>query len=184
MEETEPRASLAWSVLDTPIGPLLVAATERGLVRVGFHAGSGRARRRVTDDADALGADVVEDRDGTGLTAPAVRELTDYFAGRRQAFDLVIDWSLSGGFAERVLTDLYEHVPFGRSIGYGELATRAGDPSAAQAVGAAMGSNPVPVVVPCHRVVESGGGLGGFGGGLETKRWLLAHEGLLPAPLF
>lgn len=83
-----------------------------------------------------------------------------------------------------MLRELATGVPYGTVVGYGELADRVGSPGAAQAVGAAMGSNPLPIVVPCHRVVESGGGLGGFGGGLETKRQLLALEGVLPAPLF
>ncbi len=83
-----------------------------------------------------------------------------------------------------MLRELESGVPYGTVVGYGELAARVGRPEGAQAVGAAMGSNPLPVVVPCHRVVESDGGLGGFGGGLETKRRLLALEGVLPQPLF
>lgn len=99
-------------------------------------------------------------------------------------FSLDLDWSLTTGFNRQVLRELATGVPYGTVVGYGDLAERAGQPGAAQAVGAAMGSNPLPVVVPCHRVVESDGGLGGFGGGLETKRQLLALEGVLPQPLF
>ncbi|WP_143681319.1 methylated-DNA--[protein]-cysteine S-methyltransferase, partial [Streptomyces sp. 2R] len=91
---------------------------------------------------------------------------------------------LTAGFHREVLRELASGVPYGTVVGYGELAARVGRPEGAQAVGAAMGANPLPVVVPCHRVVESDGGLGGFGGGLETKRQLLALEGVLPQPLF
>jgi methylated-DNA-[protein]-cysteine S-methyltransferase len=93
-----------------------------------------------------------------------------------------LDWSLASGFNARVLRELAASVPYGTVVGYQELAVRAGDPGAARAVGAAMGANPLPVVVACHRVVAADGGIGGFGGGLETKRALLALEGVLPAP--
>lgn len=114
----------------------------------------------------------------------ASAEFDAYFSGALREFTVHLDWSLSAGFNRKVLRELYESVPYGATAGYQELADRVGEPGAARAVGAAMGSNPLPVVVPCHRVVESGGGLGGFGGGLETKRTLLALEGLLPEPLF
>ncbi|KPC65027.1 cysteine methyltransferase, partial [Streptomyces sp. NRRL WC-3753] len=99
-------------------------------------------------------------------------------------FRLDLDWSLTEGFTREALRLLATSVPYGTVTGYGELARRSGRPGGAQAVGMAMGANPLPVVVPCHRVVESDGGLGGFSGGLETKRHLLALEGVLPAPLF
>ncbi len=95
-----------------------------------------------------------------------------------------MDWSLTSGFNRRTLRELLDHVPYGTLVAYQDLADRVGEPGAARAVGAAMGSNPLPVVVPCHRVVESNGGLGGFGPGLEAKRTLLALEGVLPQPLF
>ncbi|GGN50028.1 methylated-DNA--protein-cysteine methyltransferase [Streptomyces kronopolitis] len=116
--------------------------------------------------------------------ATAVSELSAYFDGRLRTFTVPLDWSLSSGFSARVLRILAGDVPYGAVVGYQDLADRAGEPGAARAVGAAMGSNPLPVVVPCHRVVASDGGIGGFGGGLETKRLLLALEGVLPAPLF
>jgi methylated-DNA-[protein]-cysteine S-methyltransferase len=97
-------------------------------------------------------------------------------------FTLPIDWSRVDGFRERVLSTLYDGVPFGSLISYGDLSARAGDPTAARAVGEAMAANPYPIVVPCHRVVANDG-LGGFGGGLDMKRWLLAHEGVLPPML-
>jgi methylated-DNA-[protein]-cysteine S-methyltransferase len=108
----------------------------------------------------------------------------EYFAGARRDFELPLDWSLISGFNRQVLRELASGVPYGAVVGYGDLAGRVGQPGAAQAVGTAMGANPLPVVVPCHRVVESDGGIGGFGGGLETKRKLLALEGVLPEPLF
>ena len=118
------------------------------------------------------------------LLALAAAELDSYFRGELRRFTVPLDWSLSGGFNEKVLRELLASVPYGATAGYQDLADRVGEPGAARAVGMAMGSNPLPVVVPCHRIVESGGKLGGFGGGLETKRILLALEGLLPEPLF
>ncbi|MEU2503970.1 methylated-DNA--[protein]-cysteine S-methyltransferase [Streptomyces sp. NPDC007863] len=175
-----PRAE--WAVVESGIGPLFLAATGRGLVRVEFHAGRDRGARMPGRLAEQLGGPAVEC--ATGLLAEPVRQLERYFAGALRAFDLPLDWSLTTGFNRQVLRELAAGVPYGTVVGYGELARRVGQPAAAQAVGAAMGANPLPVVVPCHRVVESDGGLGGFGGGLETKRRLLALEGVLPEPLF
>ncbi|MGA5195079.1 methylated-DNA--[protein]-cysteine S-methyltransferase [Streptomyces exfoliatus] len=171
-----------WTVMESAIGPLFLAATERGLVRVEFHADAARRERMLDRLAGQLGAEPVER--ASGLLAGAIRGLDRYFAGEPGDVDVPLDWSLTAGFNRQVLRELAEGVPYGTVVGYGELAGRVGQPGAAQAVGAAMGSNPLPVVVPCHRVVESDGGLGGFGGGLETKRQLLALEGVLPAPLF
>ncbi|MEU1126635.1 methylated-DNA--[protein]-cysteine S-methyltransferase [Streptomyces sp. NPDC005899] len=172
-----------WCVVESGIGPLLLAATATGLVHVAFHA-----RPAVRDQALArlrarLGAEPVR-APGSARFAEPVRQLTAYFAGGLREFSVDLDWSLSSGFNREVLKELAAGVPYGTVVGYGTLAGRVGQPGAAQAVGAAMGSNPLPVVVPCHRVVESGGGLGGFGGGAETKRRLLALEGILPQPLF
>ncbi|MEU5217809.1 methylated-DNA--[protein]-cysteine S-methyltransferase [Streptomyces sp. NPDC020807] len=179
--EAEP-AGVEWAVVPSGIGPLFLAATGRGLVRVEFHADAARRERMLDRLAGQLGAEPLEC--ATGLLAEPVRQLDAYFAGATRAFDLPLDWSLTTGFNRHVLRELATGVPYGTVVGYGELARRVGQPGAAQAVGAAMGANPLPVVVPCHRVVESDGGLGGFGGGLETKRQLLALEGVLPAPLF
>jgi methylated-DNA-[protein]-cysteine S-methyltransferase len=155
----------AWTVRETPIGPLLVAGTGEGLVLVCFRADPATAGRAV------------EERGPRGVRdAVVVPEL--------RAFELPLDWSLVTGFNRRVLRELASGVPYGSVVGYQDLADRVGEPGAARAVGVAMASNPLPVVVPCHRVIESGGGIGGFGGGLEIKRRLLALEGVLPAPLF
>ncbi|MEU0370248.1 methylated-DNA--[protein]-cysteine S-methyltransferase [Streptomyces sp. NPDC006283] len=171
-----------WAVIGTHIGPLLLAATDQGLVSVVFHADEAVRRRALQQLAGRLGAEPVQD--ATGRLAEPISQLEAYFAGSLHDFDLPLDWSLSAGFNRQVLRELLAGVAYGAVVGYGELAARVGRPDAAQAVGAAMGSNPLPVVVPCHRVVETDGGLGGFGGGLETKRRLLALEGILPEPLF
>jgi methylated-DNA-[protein]-cysteine S-methyltransferase len=174
-------ADVTWTVRDTPIGPLLLARTEAGLVHVAFHTGPDKAPRAVAAVAGRLGGEAVED---PAALSAATLQLDEYFTGERLRFDLPLDWSLTTGFNRRVLRELAEGVPYGCVVGYQDLADRVGEPGAARAVGVAMGSNPLPVVVPCHRVVESDGGIGGFGGGLETKRTLLALEGVLPAPLF
>ncbi|MFF6996996.1 methylated-DNA--[protein]-cysteine S-methyltransferase [Streptomyces sp. NPDC008313] len=174
---------VVYTVLDTDIGPLMPAATPAGLVSVVFHA-AGTVRERALDRlASSLGSHPVEAPDHA-LLAEATRQLEAYFAGGRRAFELPLDWSLISGFNRQVLRELASGVPFGTVVGYGDLADRVGRPGAAQAVGMAMGANPLPVIVPCHRVVESDGGIGGFGGGLETKRKLLTLEGVLPQPLF
>ncbi|MFF5441616.1 methylated-DNA--[protein]-cysteine S-methyltransferase [Streptomyces achromogenes] len=172
-----------WAVVGTDIGPLMLAATRNGLVNVVFHASDAVRDRALERLAARLGGRLVEDPDSP-LLAEAIRQLRAYFAGERHDFDLPLDWSLSSGFNRQVLRELASGVPYGSVVGYGDLAGRVGQPGGAQAVGMAMGSNPLPVVVPCHRVVESDGGIGGFGGGLETKRKLLALEGVLPEPLF
>ncbi|MET7638963.1 methylated-DNA--[protein]-cysteine S-methyltransferase [Streptomyces sp. NPDC005438] len=180
-------SDLAWTVWPSPIGPLLLAGTERGLVSVGFHAHPDRAARRVEELAGRLDAEPLAREahsPGHPALAAATAQLSAYFDRQLRVFDLELDWSLCSPFHARVLRELYDSVPFGHTTGYQDLATRVGEPGAARAVGVAMGANPLPVVVPCHRVVESGGGLGGFGGGRDTKRELLALEGLLPEPLF
>ncbi|MEU3142889.1 MULTISPECIES: methylated-DNA--[protein]-cysteine S-methyltransferase [unclassified Streptomyces] len=174
---------VVWAVVGTGIGPLLLAATREGLVGVVFHATDEVRDSALERLASRLGGEPAEEP-GSLLLTEAVRQLEAYFAGERRAFDLPLDWSLVSGFNREVLRELASGVPYGTVVGYGDLAGRVGRPEGAQAVGAAMGANPLPVVVPCHRVVESDGGLGGFGGGLETKRRLLALEGVLPEPLF
>ncbi|MFF7049206.1 methylated-DNA--[protein]-cysteine S-methyltransferase [Streptomyces griseorubiginosus] len=174
---------VVWAVVGTDIGPLFLAATDEGLVNVVFHATDAVRDKALERLASRLGSEPVE-APGSPLLAEAIRQVEAYFAGKRQAFELPLDWSLISGFNRQVLRELASGVAYGQVVGYGDLAGRVGQPGAAQAVGVAMGSNPLPVVVPCHRVVESDGGIGGFGGGLETKRKLLALEGVLPEPLF
>ncbi|WP_225822562.1 methylated-DNA--[protein]-cysteine S-methyltransferase [Streptomyces naphthomycinicus] len=174
---------VVWAVVGTDIGPLMLAATRDGLVNVVFHASDAVRDRALERLAARLGGEPAEDP-GSPLLAEAIRQVGAYFTGERHDFDLPLDWSLISGFNRQVLRELASGVPYGSVVGYGDLAGRVGQPGGAQAVGAAMGANPLPVVVPCHRVVESDGGIGGFGGGLETKRKLLALEGVLPEPLF
>ncbi|MEV5677704.1 MULTISPECIES: methylated-DNA--[protein]-cysteine S-methyltransferase [unclassified Streptomyces] len=175
--------SVEWSVVPSGIGPLLLAATGTGLVSVVFHAHPPVREKALGQLRTRLGAEPVQ-APGSARLAEPIRQLAAYFTGGLKEFTLPLDWSLTSGFHREVLRELASGVPYGTVVGYGDLAARVGQPGAAQAVGAAMGSNPLPVVVPCHRVVESDGGLGGFGGGLETKRQLLALEGVLPQPLF
>jgi methylated-DNA-[protein]-cysteine S-methyltransferase len=188
-----PRTPSAWTVRASPIGPLLLVATAEGLVLVGFHADDrvirralGRLSAHFRAEPTALprppaGAEEVP---GGAVLELAARELDDYFRGELRSFTVRLDWSLSTGFNQRVLRELAASVRYSAVVGYQDLAKRVGEPDAARAVGAAMGSNPLPIVVPCHRVVAADGGIGGFGGGLETKRTLLALEGVLPAPMF
>jgi methylated-DNA-[protein]-cysteine S-methyltransferase len=176
-------ARVAWTVLDTPIGPLLLAASGQGLVQVTFHADEATVRscvQRLAGRFDAAPAEAP----GQPHLAEAIRQLREYFGDGRREFTLALDWSLTTGFNRRVQQQLAVSVPYGTLTGYQDIADRVGEPGAARAVGVAMGANPLPVVVPCHRVVESGGGIGGFGGGLEIKRFLLALEGVLPEPMF
>lgn len=174
---------VVWAVVSSDIGPLLLAATPEGLVNVVFHATDAVRDKALDRLGSRLGSEPVEAPDSPLLTE-AIRQLRAYLGGDRHTFELPLDWSLISGFHRQVLRELATGVPYGSVVGYGDLAGRVGQPGAAQAVGMAMGANPLPVVVPCHRVVESDGGIGGFGGGLETKRKLLALEGVLPEPLF
>lgn len=162
---------VAWAVTDTPIGPLTLAATDRGLVRIDF----GGPESSLPALADRLGRRVLEAP--ARLDAPR-RQLDEYFEGKRHRFDVALDRSLSHGFRLRVLEEL-STVPYGRVVSYRDLAMRVGNPKASRAVGTAMATNPIPIVVPCHRVLRTGGALGGYGGGLPTKRWLLHLEGAL-----
>jgi methylated-DNA-[protein]-cysteine S-methyltransferase len=106
------------------------------------------------------------------------RELEEYFAGRRHQFGIPLDWSLTGPFGRRVLK-MTAAIPYGGHLSYAEVAAEAGSPRGARAAGNALGANPIPIVIPCHRVLRSGGVLGGYGGGPDRKRWLLELEGAL-----
>jgi methylated-DNA-[protein]-cysteine S-methyltransferase len=163
---------VAYATLDSPVGTLLLAATPRGLIRLAY-LDSG-------DDADVLEqlADKVSPRI---LAAPRRldeprRELDQYFAGRRQRFEIPLDWRLSHGFGRRVL-EATASIPYGATATYKQVTTEAGNARASRAAGNALGANPIPIIVPCHRILHSGGGLGGYTGGLERKRRLLAVEG-------
>jgi methylated-DNA-[protein]-cysteine S-methyltransferase len=162
---------VAWTVEDTPVGPLALAATPVGLVRVGF----GHEDEMLDELASEVSPRVV--RLPARLDAVR-RQLDEYFAGRRRRFEVPLDRRLSRGYRLAVLEEL-SRVPYGQTVSYKDLAERTGKPNASRAVGTAMATNPIPIVVPCHRVLRTGGALGGYGGGLETKVWLLRHEGAL-----
>jgi methylated-DNA-[protein]-cysteine S-methyltransferase len=169
--EAEGLVDVAWAEADTPIGPLLLAATDAGLVRVAFER--ERADEVLGELATRIAPRVVA---SSGRLDPLRRQLDEYFEGQRDHFDLPLDWRLSSGFRRTVLERLYATVPYGRTVSYLELATIVGNPKASRAVGTAMATNPIPVVVPCHRVLRTGGALGGYGGGLLVKERLLALE--------
>ena len=174
-----PTSSPATSFLVMPsqLGDLLLAATAEGLAGVWFeeHAGGAAERARLAARAASNASDGSGDAAAASVLADARAQLEEYFAGARRAFDIPL---APGGtdFQRRVWGEL-SRIPFGETVTYGELATRVGVPTAVRAVGAANGQNPVSVVVPCHRVVGASGKLTGYGGGIERKRWLLAHEG-------
>lgn len=163
---------IAYRTLDTPVGPLLLAATERGLVRIAYAA----------EDHDAVLQALADRISPRLLHAPArldtaAAELDEYFSGcRRRGFGLPLDWQLSAGFRRTVLQHLAHDVGYGHTASYAAIARLAGSPRAVRAVGTACATNPLPVVVPCHRVVRSDGRIGGYLGGPEAKRILLALE--------
>ena len=171
--EREGLLDVAYGSVDSPIGTLLVATTRKGLVRISFHS---EAEDLVLDElARRVSPRVVK---APGKVAPVARELDEYFAGHRQAFDVPVDWSLVGPYARKILRATAA-IPFGQVSTYREVARKAGNPAASRAAGNALGSNPIPVVVPCHRVLRTNGGLGGYAGGLEVKELLLRLEGVM-----
>ena len=163
---------VAYDLIDTPVGRLLVAVSDRGVCEIAYDA---EAEREVEQLARAFGARVLR---SPRPTDEARRQLDEYFRGERRKFELSVDLSLAREFGRTVLTEL-RRVPYGELTTYGALAAKAGRPRAARAVGMVMNRNPVPIVLPCHRVVGSTGALVGYGGGLERKRALLELEGAL-----
>jgi methylated-DNA-[protein]-cysteine S-methyltransferase len=165
---------VAYARVDSPLGPLVVAATPRGLVRLAYTK-AGSEDEVLEDLAGKLSPRILE---APQRLDGARRELDEYFEGRREGFDLPIDWSLAHGFTGKVLRQT-ARIGFGKTSTYSEVATRAGSPRAVRAAGNALGANPIPVVVPCHRVLRTGGALGGYTGGVERKEFLLRLEGVL-----
>ena len=170
--EREGLVDVAYTTVDSPMGELLLAATPIGLARVAY----------PINGHDAVLADLARRLSPRVLEAPARldrarRELDEYFEGRRREFELTLDLSLTKGFSRRVL-DATAAIGFGEQLSYRDVARAAGSERAVRAAGNALGANPVPVVVPCHRVLRSGGGLGGYTGGLDNKRFLLGLEGV------
>ena len=163
---------IAYATIESPLGPLLAATTKRGLLRLSYQDENvDAALERLALNVSPRIVESPKSLDGVR------RELDEYFAGRRKSFELAIDWSFASGFVRRVLKAT-ARVPFGNVSSYAQIAAQAGSPRASRAAGNALGANPVPIVVPCHRVIHSGGGLGGYGGGLERKRELLRLEGV------
>ena len=160
---------VSYDIADTPIGPLLVAVTDRGLCRISFDPEPEREAEQL---ARTFGVRVLR---ATRPVDPVRRELDEYFEGSRHEFDLPLDLRGRSEFSRAVLDQL-ARVPYGEVTTYGSLAVRSGRPRAARAVGTIMNRNPIPIVLPCHRVVGSTGSLVGYGGGLERKRRLLDLE--------
>lgn len=161
---------VAYRVVDSPVGPLLLAATDAGLVRVAFEV---EDHDRVVDQlAATVGSRLLRTGARTDATA---RQLDEYFDGRRRRFDVGVDLRLVSGFRRAVIEHL-PHIEFGSTETYADVARAAGSPAAVRAVGTACGHNPVPIVVPCHRVVRSDGSAGGYLGGPDAKRLLLGLE--------
>jgi methylated-DNA-[protein]-cysteine S-methyltransferase len=164
---------VAYELHDTPVGRLLIAVTDHGVCEIHYDADPDEEAERL---ARIFGVRVLR---SPAPTDRARRQLDEYFAGRRREFDLDVDLRPALEFGRAVLEELAE-VPYGELTTYGALAARAGRPRAARAVGSVMNRNPVPIVLPCHRVVGSTGSLVGYAGGLDRKRLLLELEGALP----
>jgi methylated-DNA-[protein]-cysteine S-methyltransferase len=157
----------------SPVGELLVAVTPRGLIRIAYNA---------HENADATLEELARRISPRVVEAPAAlddvrRELDEYFEGKRTGFDIPLDWRLHDGFSRRVLKAT-ARIPFGKVLSYAEVAAKAGSPRAYRAAGNALGSNRMPIIVPCHRVLATGGKIGGYTGGLERKEYLLHLEGV------
>lgn len=169
--------TLAFGAFESALGRLLIGVTEDGVACLSFRDTKAERARA----AAAAGLPVVDDPE---RVAPAVQRLDAYFAGKPEPFDLPIDWRLTSRLQRQVLATLYESVPYGSVVTYGELGELSGVGVPPQAIGQVMGANPIPLIVPCHRVVAANG-LGGYSGGsgVEVKRWLLTLEGALPATL-
>jgi methylated-DNA-[protein]-cysteine S-methyltransferase len=169
---------VAYAGMDSPFGRLLLAATDRGVVKLALpsHGGKHLSEDEILEElAQAVSPRVLE---APKRLDPARRELDAYFEGRLKRFRVPVDWRLSRGFTDKVL-HVVAGIPYGQTRSYGEVAGEAGNPRAFRAAGTACGANPVPLIVPCHRVVQAGGKPGNYGGGPEMKRALLELEGAL-----
>ncbi len=163
---------VTYARLDSPLGPLIAAATPQGLVRLAYEDFNGGVDAVVEHLATRLSPRIVERQAGFDDLR---RELEEYFEGGRRDFDVPVDWALVAGFTRKVL-EATAAIPFGEVSTYREVAVAAGSERATRAAGNALSANPIPIVVPCHRVLRTGGGLGGYTGGLDKKERLLALE--------
>jgi methylated-DNA-[protein]-cysteine S-methyltransferase len=152
-----------YAYLDTPVGTLLIAGDAAAVYRITF-----------PQRGSAVKPEPEWQESQRGLIGEAARQLREYFAGKRAQFDLPL--ALAGTTFQRSVWRQLQQIPYGETISYGELARRVGNPKASRAVGSANGANPLPIVIPCHRVIAGNGTLGGFGGGLPTKQTLIALE--------
>jgi methylated-DNA-[protein]-cysteine S-methyltransferase len=166
LKTATPETTTYERIIDTPIGKLLIETNDKAIIQITLPgtASLGKNAKKQGDDRDPL------------VMETAVAQLTEYFAGDRKDFELPLE--LEGTAFQRDVWMTLADIPYGATVSYAELATMVGRPSAFRAVGQANGANPIPIVLPCHRVIASGGGLGGYGGGLPMKRRLLAIEGL------
>lgn len=159
---------VAYATVDSPLGPVTLAASRLGLVGIAYGSGRG-ALTKVKVKGAAVEAPSRLDE--------ARLQLEEYFDGRRREFDVPIDWTRFDGFSASVLKATAE-IPFGQTLSYREVAEAAGNPKASRAAGNALGANPIPIVIPCHRVLRSDGSIGGYTGGVDKKKVLLEVEGL------
>jgi methylated-DNA-[protein]-cysteine S-methyltransferase len=168
-------ADVSYAFEPSPVGELLVAVTPRGLIRIAYGA---------EEHSDSVLEELARRVSPRVLEAPAAldevrRELDEYFGGKRTGFDFPVDWQLHDGFSRRVLRAT-ARIPYGKLLTYAQVAAKAGSPRGSRAAGNALGSNRIPIVVPCHRVVRTGGALGGYTGGIKRKQYLLDLEGVRP----
>lgn len=170
-----PEADVVYAELDSPVGPIVAAATPAGLARLAYRDFNGGLDAVLDGLAAKLSPRVIE---APRRFDTLRRELDEYWAGERQSFDVPLDLALAAPFGREVLLAC-ARIPFGRTSSYAAVAAAAGRPTASRATGNALGANPVPIVVPCHRVLRTGGGIGGYTGGLAIKEHLLALEGVL-----
>jgi methylated-DNA-[protein]-cysteine S-methyltransferase len=168
------RADLRFAVVESPLGTLVGASTRRGLALLAYADQHGGVDGVLDELAARLSPRILE---GRAQLDPVRRELDEYFTGRRRDFDLTIDWALASPFMRRVLRATAA-IPFGNVSTYGAVAAKAGNAKASRAAGRALGANPIPIVVPCHRVIGTGGRLTGYTGGLHRKEALLRLEGV------
>lgn len=165
----------AYTRMSSPMGELVVVVTDRGLLRIGFDTEELSAV--LAEVAGVVGPVVIED---AGMTHAVVEELGEYFAGERKSFDLALDLRLTRGFRAEVQQALAD-IPFGSTMSYAEMAAHLGNPKAVRAVGTACAKNPIPLILPCHRIVRSDGSFGNYRGGHHRKQWVLDFEaGALP----
>jgi methylated-DNA-[protein]-cysteine S-methyltransferase len=164
---------VSYALVDSPVGTLVAAVTPAGLVRLAYQDFNGGLDVILEQLAERVSPRILERPDRVDDVR---RELDEYFTGRREHFDVPLDWTLTSPFQREILRATFA-IPCGQTRTYGEIAAEAGSPGAARAAGTALGRNPIPVIVPCHRILRGGGALGGYTGGLDRKRLLLGVEG-------